>query len=146
MSKPFYANIENDTICNTFYRKVLYTSKYEQFVLMSIKPNDDIHMEVHKDHDQFIKIEKGTGEAIINNITYKLFDGIGLIIPAGFKHQIKNTNPNEHLKLFTIYSPPEHEDKLIQENNPDKLIHENNPDKYKNKYLKYKYKYMNKLS
>ena len=129
--KPFYANLEEITLCNDSYRKVLYTGKNQQFVLMSIKPLDDIHLETHPETDQFIRIEKGKGVAIIDKKIYDLHDGIGLIIPAGAKHQIKNTSENEHLKLYTIYSPPEHKDKLEQINNPDKF-----------KYLKYKTKYL----
>jgi mannose-6-phosphate isomerase-like protein (cupin superfamily) len=138
MSKIFYENIEENTIKNNSYRKVVYTGKL-QFVYMSIKPQDNIHLEVHKDHDQFICIEKGTGIAIINEKKYNLTDGIGLIIPAGAKHKILNTSTFYDLKLYTIYSPPEHTDKLEQVNNPDKKIQVNN---YKHKYLKYKEKYI----
>jgi len=138
MTQVFYGNIEKQTIQNESYRKVAYTGKL-QFVYMSIKPLDNIHMEVHKDHDQFIRIEKGQGIALINEKEYKLYDGIGLVIPAGFKHMITNTSDKEELKLYTIYSPPEHADKLEQSVNPDKL---DNPDNYKQKYLKYKNKYL----
>ena len=133
-SKVFYENIEKETLSNTNYRNVVYTSKNQQFVYMSIKPKDDIHMEVHKDHDQFIRIEKGKGQAIINDETYYLYDGIGLIIPAGTTHQIINTSKKNDLKLYSIYSPPEHTQGHVDKENPDKKI--------KNKYLKYKYKYL----
>ncbi len=129
--EPFYANVENETLQNSSYRKVLYTGKHQQFVIMSIPPLDDIHMEVHKTHDQFMRIEKGNGVAIINNKKYKLYDGIGLIIPAGAEHQIKNTSDTEDLKLYTIYSPPEHSADREDKKNPDK-----------SKYLKYKMKYL----
>ena len=132
MQNIFYENIETTTIENTAYRKVVYTGKM-QFVYMNIKPLDDIHKEIHEDHDQFIRIEEGEGEAIIDGKSYKLFDGIGLIIPAGKEHQIINTSKDKELKLYSIYSPPEHKDKLVQEENPDK---------YKMKYLKYKNKYL----
>jgi mannose-6-phosphate isomerase-like protein (cupin superfamily) len=131
----FYENIETNTIENTFYRKVVYTGKM-QFVYMSIKPLDSIKMEVHQDHDQFFRIEKGTGEAIVNGKNYKLYDGIGLIVPAGAQHQIINTSENEDLKLYSIYTPPEHKPDRLDINNPD------NPDKLKQKYLKYKQKYL----
>jgi mannose-6-phosphate isomerase-like protein (cupin superfamily) len=87
---------------------------------MSIKPNDIIHKEIHKNHDQFIRVEKGKGIAIIENKKYKLYDGIGIIISAGKKHEIKNTSKTEDLKLYTIYAPPEHPPKTIQKNNPNK--------------------------
>ena len=131
----FYQNIEKETIENNNYRNVVYTSTNQQFVYMSIKPNDNIKKEIHKDHDQFIRIEKGTGVAIINGKEYKLFDGIGLIIPAGSCHEIKNTSNTENLKLYTIYSPPEHKDGIVQKENPDH-------DKFKNKFIKYKLKYL----
>jgi mannose-6-phosphate isomerase-like protein (cupin superfamily) len=133
MSNIFYENIEDKTRENNAYRKVSYTGKM-QFVYMSINPLDDIHKEIHLNHDQFIRVEEGEGNAILNGKTYKLYDGIGLIIPAGVEHQIINTSKDKNLKLYTIYSPPEHKPNTLQENNPDK--------EYKNKYLKYKNKYL----
>lgn len=128
----FYENIEKKTIENEYYREVVYTGKM-QLVYMRIKPLDQIHKEVHPDHDQFFRIEKGTGEAIVNGQTYKLYDGVGLIIPAGAQHQIKNTSETEDLKLNSIYTPPEHKPGRLDVNNPDKFEH---------KYLKYKQKYL----
>ena len=133
MDNIFYENIETNTIENTSYRKIVYTGRM-QFVYMSIKPMDNIHKEIHEEHDQFIRVEEGEGNAILNGKTYKLYDGIGLMIPAGIEHQITNTSKDKELKLYTIYSPPEHKSGLIQEENPDK---------YKIKYLKYKSKYLN---
>jgi len=131
-NKIFYENIETNTIENQNYRKVVYTGKM-QFVYMSLKPLDLIHMEVHPDHDQFFRIEKGNGKAIVNNQIYELFDGIGLIVPAGVQHQIKNTSETEDLKLYSIYTPPEHKPDRLDVDNPDRLKH---------KYLKYKNKYL----
>jgi hypothetical protein len=91
-----------------------------QFVYMSIKPNDFIHMEIHKHIDQFIRVESGTGIAVINNKKYKLYDGIGIIIPAGTSHKIINNNTKNDLKLYSIYAPPEHKQELKQLYNPDK--------------------------
>ena len=130
--KVFCENIEDETIKNKDYRRVVYTGKL-QFVYMSINPLDNIHLETHKEHDQFIRIEKGKGIAIINDKEYDLYDGIGIIIPAGAQHKITNTSNTEYLKLYTIYSPPEHKDNKIDTTNPDK---------FKNKYLKYKQKYL----
>lgn len=120
--EPFYSlDIEKLTKDNGDYRRVIYTGKNQQFVLMSIPPGDNIKMEVHKNHDQFIRIEEGEGEAKIGITTYKLVDNTGLIVPAGVKHEITNTSNSKPLKLYTIYSPPEHEDKLVEKSNPDKL-------------------------
>ncbi len=131
-SKVFYENIETNTIENTNYRKVVYTGKM-QFVYMSLKPLDSIKLETHQDHDQFFRIEAGKGQAIVNGNTYELFDGIGLIVPAGAQHQILNTSETEDLKLYSIYSPHEH---------PPTRLDVNNPDKLKQKYFKYKQKYL----
>jgi mannose-6-phosphate isomerase-like protein (cupin superfamily) len=135
----FYENIEVNTIKNQNYRKVVYTGKM-QFVYMSLKPLDQIHMEVHPDHDQFLRIEKGNGQAIVNGQEYELYDGIGLIIPAGAQHQIKNTSETEDLKLYSIYTPPEHKPDRLDVNNPDKFAHKYL--KYKNKYLELSSKYL----
>jgi mannose-6-phosphate isomerase-like protein (cupin superfamily) len=136
MSDIFYDDIEKSTILNDTYRKVVYTGKM-QFVYMSIKPLDDIHNETHFDNDQFLKIEHGEGNAILNGISYKLYNGIGLIIPAGVEHRIINSSSTEPLKLYTIYSPPEHKKDTIQLVNPDKIYIQKYV-KYKNKYLKSK--------
>ena len=125
--EPFYSeNVEELTKTNNDYRRVLYTGLNQQFVLMSIPQGDGIKMETHKSHDQFIRIEQGEGTAIVGNSTYKLKDGTAFIVPANTSHQISNTSNTEPLKLYTIYSPPEHPDKLTQSTNPDKLIEQDN--------------------
>lgn len=139
MPNVFHRNIEKETEENKSYRKVVYTGKL-QLVYMCIKPLDTIHKEIHKDHDQFIRIEKGQGLATINEKDYKLSDGIGLVIPAGFQHKITNTSTVDELKLYTIYSPPEHKDKLEQVDNPDKVNNSNI--NFESKYIKYKTKYL----
>jgi mannose-6-phosphate isomerase-like protein (cupin superfamily) len=140
MERIFCENIEQSTVENDLYRKVIYTGKYMQFVLMSVI--DNIHLETHKDVDQFIKIEQGTGKAILNGIEYALEDGIGLIIPAGVEHKIINTGPNP-LKLYSIYAPPEHPHGRIDVKNPDSLVGGNSlTEKLKRKYQKYKNKYI----
>ncbi len=130
--KVFYQNVEEETIKNQDYRRVVYTGKL-QFVYMSINPQDNIHLETHPDHDQFFRIEQGEGIAKINGEEFKLYDGIGLVIPAGARHEIMNTSNTDNLKLYTIYSPPEH---------PPNRINTTNPDKLKQKYFKYKQKYL----
>ena len=121
---PFYTgDIEELTLQNNDYRKVLYTGPNQQFVLMSIKPLDDIKMEVHETHDQFFNIVEGTGKAILgtNKNIYDLAKGVSIIVPANTLHQIINTGKN-NLKLFTLYSPPEHPAGTINNTNPDKNI------------------------
>jgi len=116
----FITNIENETINNKFYRKVLFTSKYQQLVLMSIKPGQDIDYEIHNDNDQFIRVEKGCGVLLIGpkkETKFKLFDGVSVTIPAGTWHQIINTC-DEDLKLYTIYSPPHHPKNRIDIDKP----------------------------
>ena len=143
--KIFYADVEKETLSNNNYRKVVFTGKSQQFVYMSLKPLDTIHMEVHPDHDQFLRIEKGTGVAIVDGIKYKLADGIGIIIPAGTAHKIINSSDSEDLKLYSIYSPPEHPPNHIDKTNPDKSKKKSRTktnSKLKEKYLKYKEKYL----
>lgn len=136
-SKPFYGNLEKLTFENKNYRKVLYTGKH-QLVLMNLKPNDFIKQEIHNTIDQFIRIEKGNGIAIIDGIEYELKDGIGLIIPAGSQHKIVNTSSIHNLSLYTIYSPPEHAEDVVRESNPDSqtiyLTNKENYESLKNKF------------
>ncbi len=108
----YITNIEKDTLENTNFRKVLYTAKNSQLVLMSIGPNDDIGSEVHE-LDQFIRIEAGKGKAILDGKETDLEDGSAVVIPAGTEHNIVNTQETEDLKLYSIYSPPEHKDGTI---------------------------------
>jgi mannose-6-phosphate isomerase-like protein (cupin superfamily) len=115
----FSENVEKKTLKNKSYRKVEYTDNKLQLVYMSIKPLDNIHIEQHK-VDQFIKIEKGQAEATINGKKIKLKNGSAIIIPSGYKHEIRNTSKTEDLKIYTVYTPPQHSDKLEQKLNPDK--------------------------
>ena len=112
--KGFFANIEKDTLENENYRKVLYTSKYSQLVLMSLEPKEEIGMEVHSDNDQFFRIEKGQGKCIIDGNEYKLEDGVAIVVPAGSQHNVINTSETEELKLYTIYSPAHHKDGIAR--------------------------------
>lgn len=112
-TKGFKSNIENDTMNNTNFRKVLYTGKNIQLVLMSLKPGEEIGEEIHKDNDQFFRFESGNGKVIINDTEYNIKNGDVVIIPAGSKHNIINTS-KEELKIYTIYSPPHHKDKIIR--------------------------------
>ena len=112
--KGYNANIEKDTIANTNFRKVLYTGKHCQLVLMSLKPNEEIGMEVHTDNDQFFRFEKGEGKCIIDGNEYILGDGSVIIVPSGAQHNVINTSATEDLKLYTIYSPAHHKDGIVR--------------------------------
>lgn len=128
----FYTNLEKDTLDNNNYRKVINTSNNIQLVLMSLKPKEEIGSEVHNNIDQFFRIEKGTAKAIVNNEEIILKDGSVLIIPKGTLHNIINIGDND-LKLYSIYSPPNHPINTIQPNKQ-----EGGYLKYRNRYLKYK--------
>lgn len=108
--KGFHTNIEADTLENTNFRKVLYTGKHSQLVLMNLKPDEEIGMEVHPDNDQFFRFEKGEGKCIIDNNEYELKDGDVIIVPAGAEHNVINTSGTENLSLYTLYSPAHHKD------------------------------------
>lgn len=110
----FIANIEKSTLANKNFRKVLYTSKYSQLVLMNLKPNEEIGMEVHSKNDQFIRFEKGQGECIIDDHKYEVGEDMAVVIPAGAQHNIINTSDTEELKLYTIYSPAHHKDGIVR--------------------------------
>ncbi|MFA5131153.1 MAG: cupin domain-containing protein [Patescibacteria group bacterium] len=112
--KGFNANIEKETLKNTNFRKVLYTAKHSQLVLMSLLPNEDIGMEVHENNDQFFRFEKGQGKCIIDGNEYPVTDGSAIIVPSGAQHNIINTSNSESLKLYTIYSPANHKDGIIR--------------------------------
>lgn len=113
--KGFTTNIEKETLGNTNFRKVLYTGKHNQLVLMSLLPKEEIGMEIHKDNDQFFRFEKGQGKCIIDNNEYEVTEGDVVIVPAGAKHNVINTSDSEALKMYTIYSPPHHQDGIIRQ-------------------------------
>ena len=105
----YIADIEKLTLENTDFRRVLYTGKNLQLVLMTIQAGDDIGAEVHDEHDQFFRIESGTGTVTIDDKTTDIKDDDVVVIPAGAMHNVTNTGA-EPLKLYTIYGPPEHKD------------------------------------
>jgi len=109
--KGYITNIEKETLSNEDYRRVLYTAKNSQLVLMNIKPGEEIGEETHK-LDQFLRFEKGKGIAILNGVESDVGDGTAVVVPAGVKHNFINTGDID-LKLYTIYSPPNHRDKVI---------------------------------
>jgi len=113
--RGFITNIEQDTENNNFFRKVIFTAKNSQLVLMTLKPNEEIGEEVHENLDQFFRFEKGEGKVILEGEEFEVQDGFVAVIPAGTKHNIINTSSTEPLKLYTIYSPPNHQDGTIHE-------------------------------
>ena len=111
--KGYFTAIEKKTLTNSDFRHVLYTGKYSQLVLMSLLPGEEIGAEVHETHDQFFRFETGKGLVIINASKYKVKDGDCIIVPAGARHNVINTGKAK-LKLYTIYSPPEHRDGVVR--------------------------------
>jgi len=112
--KGFFAHIEQDTLENNNFRKVLYSSVFSQLVLMSLKPKQDIGLEIHPDNDQFFRFESGEGLCIIDGHEYRVQDGSAIIVPAGAEHNIINTSETKDLKLYTIYSPAHHKDGIMR--------------------------------
>lgn len=112
--KGFFGHIETDTVANTNFRKVLYTGKHSQLVLMTLQPNEDIGVEVHPDNDQFFRFEAGEGKCVIDGNEYTVADGDAVVIPAGAKHNIINTSASQLLKMYTIYSPAHHKDGIVR--------------------------------
>ncbi|MEK7629486.1 MAG: cupin domain-containing protein [Patescibacteria group bacterium] len=110
--KGYVNNIEQESINNENFRHVLYTSKNSQLVLMSLKPGEDIGAEVHH-LDQFIRCEQGEGKAILDGVEHLISDGFAIVVPAGANHNIINTSDDKPLKLYTVYSPPNHIDGLV---------------------------------
>lgn len=111
--KGFVENIEEQTLGNDNYRKVVYTAKHSQLVLMSLKPGEEIGEEVHEDGDQFFRVDKGEGKVIIDGNESAITDGFAVVVPAGAKHNVINTSATEPLQLYTIYSPPHHRDGVV---------------------------------
>ena len=110
--KGYVVNIEKATRENRNFRKVLYTANNSQLVLMSLRPGEDIGEEVHH-LDQFIRIEAGTGKAILDGVEHSIEDDYAIVIPAGTRHNIINTSKNSEMKLYSIYSPPEHREGVL---------------------------------
>jgi mannose-6-phosphate isomerase-like protein (cupin superfamily) len=113
--KGFNIGIEKATIENDNFRKVLYTSKHSQLVLMSLLPKEEIGLETHPDNDQFFRFEAGVGEVHIDAEVYTIKDGDAIVVPAGSKHNIINTSSTLPLKMYTIYSPPHHKDGIAEQ-------------------------------
>ena len=112
--KGYHDDIERQTVDNGDFRRVLYTGKNLQLVLMSLKPKEEIGAETHPENDQFLRFEGGRGRVEIDGNKYTVKDGDAVVIPAGAKHNVINTSATEELKLYTIYSPPHHKDGIVR--------------------------------
>lgn len=104
----YVTNIEDDTIANDDFRRVLFTGPNTQLVLMTLQPGEDIGLETHDEHDQFLRVEAGRGLVVLDGEEIALEDGSAVVIPAGTRHNVVNTSDDEPLRLYTLYSPPEH--------------------------------------
>lgn len=120
--KGYVANIETETKNNNNFRKVLYTAKHSQLVVMSLLPGEDIGEEVHT-LDQFIRIEEGQGKAVLDGVVHEIADDFAIVIPAGMKHNIINTG-DKSMKLYTLYSPPEHRHDVVHATKADAQVEE----------------------
>ena len=122
--KGYKNSIEKLTLENENFRHVLYTAKHSQLVLMSLKPNEEIGLEVHTDTDQFFRFEKGTGKVFVDGLEQVVGDGDAVIVPAGAEHNVINTSSLDSLKLYTIYSPAHHKDGVVRETKEQALVQE----------------------
>lgn len=113
-------NIEQLTLANEHFRQVLYTAPHSQLVLMSLKPGEDIGEETHTDTDQFLRIEQGSGRAILDGVEKPISDGSAVVVPSGTKHNIVNDG-DAPMKLYTIYSPPHHRDGTVHATKEDAM-------------------------
>ncbi|KND49301.1 MAG: hypothetical protein AB203_02800 [Parcubacteria bacterium C7867-008] len=125
--KGYIENIEKLSLENDLFRKVLYTSKHIQLVLMSIPVGEEIGAEKHE-LDQFIRIEEGEGKAVLDGVEHDLEDGSAVVIPAGTLHNVINTSTDAALKLYSLYGPPEHKDGTIHATKEEAEAHEDHFD------------------
>ena len=114
-------NIEEKTINNDYFRKVVFTGRHCQLVVMCLKPGEEIGSEVHKNVDQFFRIEKGKGKVVINGEEKQVINGVGIVVPAGSEHNVTNISTSNDLKLYTIYSPPQHKDGIVHKTKEDAM-------------------------
>jgi len=116
--KGFKGNIEQLTLDNDNFRKVLYTAQHLQLVLMSLEVGEDIGIETHENNDQFFRFESGQGKCIIDNNEYNVVEGDAIVVPAGAKHNVINTG-NTPFKMYTIYGPPKYQDGTLRKTKKD---------------------------
>jgi mannose-6-phosphate isomerase-like protein (cupin superfamily) len=116
--KGYNGNIETLTVDNRDFRRVLYTGKHLQLVVMTLQPGEEIGSEVHDGIDQFFRFEEGEGVVDIDGVENRVEDGSGVIVPSGARHNVRNTG-DRPLKLYTLYGPPEHKDGITQATKAD---------------------------
>ncbi len=117
----YFVKLEEQTVNNTFFRKVLHTGPHSQLVLMALQPLEEIGMEVHPENDQFFRFEEGTGKVVIDGEEFMVEAGDAVVIPAGAKHNVINLSVSEMLKMYTIYSPAHHPDGTVHPTKADAL-------------------------
>jgi len=122
--KGYVTDIEKETEENADFRRVLYTGKHSQLVLMSLRPGEEIGEETHDDVDQFFRFEKGEGEVSIDGAKHRVTDGDAVIVPAGARHNVKNVSKRQNLRLYTIYSPPEHQNGVVRHTKKEAMASE----------------------
>lgn len=122
--KGFNGNIEQLTLDNTDFRRVLYTAKHAQLVLMSLKPGEEIGEETHTENDQFFRFEAGQGMVIIDGNEYAVTDGSAIIVPAGARHNVINVSNQDDLKLYTLYAPSHHKDGIVRTTRKEAMANE----------------------
>lgn len=115
--KGFVTDIEKDTVDNTDFRRVLYTGKYSQLVLMALKPDEEIGSEVHGNNDQFFRVDEGGGKIVINGVEHEVKDGSAFVVPAGSEHNV--IAGKKGMKLYSVYSPPHHKDGTVHRTKDD---------------------------
>lgn len=121
--RGYVTNIAKATLANNNFRQVLYTAKNSQLVVMSLKPQEEIGEEVHT-LDQFIRLEQGSGLAVLDGVEHQIGADDAVLIPAGTKHNIINTSAAETMKLYTLYAPPEHRDGIVHVTKAEALAQE----------------------
>lgn len=124
MKKGYKQNIEQLTLANNSFRKVLYTGEHMQLVLMSLKPQEEIGLETHAGNDQFFRFEQGKGKVLVGETEYEVGDGDAVVVPANTPHNIINISDIEDLKLYTIYSPAHHKDGIERVTKEEATLHE----------------------
>ena len=117
----YVGNIEEKTLNNTNFREIVFTGKHCQLVVMCLNPGEEIGSEVHKNVDQFFRIEKGKGKVIINGKENQFTNSVGIIVPAGSEHNVINISTTNDLNLYTIYSPPQHRAGIIHKTKEDAI-------------------------
>ena len=121
--KGYVINIEKASVENDNFRKVLYTAKNSQLVVMSLKPGEEIGTEIHQ-LDQFIRIESGKGKTVLNGVEHQIEDGYAVVVPSGVEHNIINTSEDQEMKLYTVYSPPNHGDGVVHKTKTEAMADE----------------------